>query len=91
MPLTSSLINTTRAAEANTRCKLTLRPRAQRGNGERMKKMSIGKRILGICVLALVSSLVVLSAKPIVIEPEECQTRCYYVMGVPIYCYEICF
>lgn len=56
-----------------------------------MKKMNIGKRILGICVLALASSLVVLSAKPIVIEPEECQTRCYYVMGVPIYCYEICF
>jgi hypothetical protein len=57
----------------------------------RMKKKSIARRILGIGVLALVSSLVVLSAKPIVIEPEECQTRCYFILGVPIYCYEICF
>jgi hypothetical protein len=56
-----------------------------------MKKKSIARRILGIGVLALVSSLVVLSAKPIVIEPEECQTRCYFILGVPIYCYEICF
>jgi hypothetical protein len=68
--------------------------REQRGNGGRMKKKSIVKRILGISVLALVSSWVVLvSAAPNVIdiEPEECQTRCYYIMGVPIICYEICF
>jgi hypothetical protein len=25
------------------------------------------------------------------IEPEECQVRCYYILGVPIYCYEICY
>ncbi len=57
-----------------------------------MKRKSIVKCMLGISVLALVvSSWVVLSAKPIVIEPEECQIRCYYIMGVPIYCYEICF
>jgi hypothetical protein len=59
-----------------------------------MKKKSIVKRILGISVLALVSSWVVLvSAAPMVIdiEPEECRTVCYYIMGVKILCYEICF
>ena len=59
-----------------------------------MKKKSIVKRILGASAFALFSSWVVLaSAAPRVIdiEPEECQTRCYYLMGIPIYCYEICF
>jgi hypothetical protein len=61
---------------------------------EQLMKKSIVKGLLGISVLALVSSWVVLvSAAPKVIdiEPEECQTRCYYIMGVPIICYEICF
>jgi hypothetical protein len=51
------------------------------------------KRILAGTVLALVSSWAVLSAAPRVIdiEPEQCQVRCYYILGVPIYCYEICF
>ena len=58
-----------------------------------MKKKSIVKRILGISVLALVSSGVLVSAAPIVIdiEPEQCQIRCYYVGPWPIYCYEICY
>lgn len=29
--------------------------------------------------------------KEITIEPEQCTTRCYFVMGVPIYCYDICY
>ena len=51
------------------------------------------KRILAGTVLALVSSWAVVSAAPRVIdiEPEQCQTRCYYILGVPIYCYEICY
>jgi hypothetical protein len=69
--------------------------REQRGNGGRMKKKkSVVKRILGASAFALVASSVVLvSAAPNVIdmEPEECRTVCYYIMGVPIYCYEICF
>jgi hypothetical protein len=62
--------------------------------GGRMKKQSIAKRIVGIGALALVSSWVVLvSAAPrqIDIEPEQCTTRCYYIMGVPILCYEMCY
>jgi hypothetical protein len=68
--------------------------REQRGNGGCMKKKSIVKRVLGISVLALVSSWVVLvSAAPTVIdiEPEQCQIRCYYVGPWPVYCYEICY
>jgi hypothetical protein len=59
-----------------------------------MQKRSIVKRIVGISALALVSSWVVLvsaAPKKIDIEPEECTTRCYYIMGVPIMCYEICY
>jgi hypothetical protein len=59
-----------------------------------MEKRSVVKRILGISALALISSWVVLvSAAPrtIDIEPEQCQTRCYYIMGVPIICYEMCY
>ena len=57
-----------------------------------MNKKSI-KRILGATALALVSSWAVVSAAPRVIdiEPEQCQVRCFYIMGVPVYCYEICF
>ena len=56
-------------------------------------KKSMVKRILGISVLSLVASGVVAAAAPSVIdiEPEECQIRCLYIMGVPIWCYEICF
>jgi hypothetical protein len=64
-----------------------------RGNGGRMTNKGT-KRILGGIALALVvSSWALVSAAPRVIdiEPEQCQTRCYYFMGVPIYCYEICF
>jgi hypothetical protein len=58
-----------------------------------MKTKSMFKRILSISVLALVTSGVLVSAAPRVIdiEPEECQVRCFYIMGVPIWCYEICF
>jgi hypothetical protein len=59
-----------------------------------MKKKSVVKRILGMSVVALVVSWVaVTSAAPRVIdiEPEQCQTRCFYIWGVPVYCYEICF
>jgi hypothetical protein len=59
-----------------------------------MKKGSIVRRILGASAFALFLSWVTLaSAAPRVIdiEPEECQTRCYYLMGIPIYCYEVCF
>lgn len=31
------------------------------------------------------------AAKTIDIEPEQCVTRCYYLYGVPIYCYTMCF
>lgn len=31
------------------------------------------------------------SRGPIIIEPEECITRCYFIGGVPIICYEVCF
>ena len=59
-----------------------------------MKNRSIVKRIVGVSVIALVSSWVVLvSAAPRVIdiEPEECQVRCFYIMGVPFFCYEMCY
>jgi hypothetical protein len=58
-----------------------------------MKTKSLVKRVLGISVLALVASGVLVSAAPRVIdiEPEECQVRCLYIMGVPIWCYEICY
>ncbi|HET9956783.1 MAG TPA: hypothetical protein VFQ61_19945 [Polyangiaceae bacterium] len=29
--------------------------------------------------------------KTITIEPEQCVTRCFFIMGVPVYCYEMCF
>ena len=25
------------------------------------------------------------------IEPEQCVTRCFYIRGIPVYCYEMCF
>jgi hypothetical protein len=27
----------------------------------------------------------------IVIEPEQCVTRCYYFRGIRLFCYEMCF
>jgi hypothetical protein len=58
-------------------------------------KKNIVKRIMGASAFALFLSWVaVASAAPRVvidIEPEQCQTRCYYIMGVPIFCYESCF
>ena len=59
-----------------------------------MKKKSIVARIVGLGSLALITSWVALvSAAPrqIDIEPEECTVRCYYILGVPIMCYEICY
>jgi hypothetical protein len=58
-----------------------------------MRTKSMVKRILGISVLALVASgtLVSAASRVIVIEPEECQVRCLYIMGVPVWCYEICY
>lgn len=32
-----------------------------------------------------------LNAKTIDIEPEQCVKRCYFIRGVPIFCYEVCF
>ncbi len=64
----------------------------QRGTGGRMNVKGKVKRIVGMSVFALVLSGVAMSAAPrIDIEPEECQTRCFFFMGVPIYCYEICY
>ena len=31
------------------------------------------------------------ATKTITIEPEQCVTRCYYVFGVPVLCYEVCY
>lgn len=33
------------------------------------------------------------TAGPVVIdiEPEECVTRCFFIRGVPLFCYEVCF
>jgi hypothetical protein len=63
----------------------------QRSNGGRMKK-SLVKRILGASALALALSVGVSAAPRVIdIEPEECQTRCFYIMGVPFFCYEVCF
>jgi hypothetical protein len=58
-----------------------------------MKTKSMVKRILGISLLALVSSGALVAAAPVVIdiEPEQCQVRCLYIMGVRLWCYEICF
>jgi hypothetical protein len=58
-----------------------------------MKNKSIVKRIMGIVVVALLSSWVVVSAAPIVIdiEPEQCQTKCLYIMGYQFVCYTMCF
>jgi hypothetical protein len=58
-----------------------------------MKTKSMVKRILGISVLALVSSGVLVSAagRVIDIEPEQCQVRCLTIMGVRLWCYEVCF
>jgi hypothetical protein len=25
------------------------------------------------------------------IEPEECVVRCFFIRGVPVFCYEVCF
>ena len=58
-----------------------------------MKNKSIIKRILGIVAVALLSSWVVVSAAPIVIdiEPEQCETRCLYILGYQFFCYTMCF
>jgi hypothetical protein len=59
-----------------------------------MTKKGIKRILAGTALaLALVSSWPVLSAasRVIDIEPEQCQVRCYYILGVPIYCYEICY
>jgi hypothetical protein len=58
-----------------------------------MKNQSIIKRILGIVAVALLSSWVVVSAAPIVIdiEPEQCETRCLYILGYQFFCYTMCF
>ncbi len=56
-----------------------------------MKNKSIVKRVMGIVVVTLLSSWVVVSAAPIVFEPEQCQTKCLYIMGYQFFCYEICF
>lgn len=31
------------------------------------------------------------AVRTIDIEPEQCVTRCFYIAGVPAFCYEICF
>jgi hypothetical protein len=57
-----------------------------------MEKKSVVKRIVGASALALVLSSVASAAPPVIdIEPEECQVRCFYIRGVPIFCYEICY
>jgi hypothetical protein len=58
-----------------------------------MKNKSLVKRILGISALALVLSWGAVSAAPIVIdiEPEQCQTKCLYIMGYQFVCYTMCF
>jgi hypothetical protein len=56
-----------------------------------MKNKRIVKRILGIVVVALISSWVAVSAAPIVFEPEDCITRCFFIAGYPVFCYDICF
>lgn len=56
-----------------------------------MKNKSIVKPITGIVLVALLSSWVVLSAAPIVFEPEQCQTKCLYILGYQFFCYEMCF
>jgi hypothetical protein len=63
----------------------------QRSHGGRMKK-SLVKRILGAGALALALSVGASAAPRVIdIEPEECQVRCFYIMGVPFFCYEVCF
>jgi hypothetical protein len=58
-----------------------------------MKNKSIAKRILGIAVVVLLSSWVAVSAAPIVIdfEPEQCETRCLYILGYQYFCYTSCY
>jgi hypothetical protein len=29
--------------------------------------------------------------KTIDIEPEQCVKRCFFIRGVPVYCYTVCF
>ena len=47
-----------------------------------MKNRGIVKRILGVGALALVLSGVVMAAPRVIdIEPDECQVRCFYILG----------
>jgi hypothetical protein len=54
------------------------------------------KRVLATIALALVSTWVVLASavpKTVTIEPDDlqCVTRCYYILDVPIICYDSCY
>jgi hypothetical protein len=31
------------------------------------------------------------SVTTIDIEPEQCVTRCFFIRGVPVYCYTLCY
>ena len=73
------------------------RPQRQPGNSNERSVKAISqpeRKLDALLAIALFSSWVVLASaapKVIDIEPEECQTRCYWMLGIPVYCYEICF